>query len=84
MKEDYQIDILDSKNIFEIIRWIDVKNTKLALYEVYARDVNNESKLNCYIINGNTGQVLFTALRYIEGKQGSLYDDFLKKIKEKH
>ena len=83
MIEKYNIDIYDVQKTDEVRRFVDSVKTKLPIYEVYYRDETNIAILNCYVINGNTGETMFTTTRFAdtEEKQGSLYDKFIKSLK---
>lgn len=83
MKEKYNIDIYDVQKTDEVHRFVDSVKMKLPIYTVYYRDETKLGILNCYVINGNTGETLFTTTRFAdtEEKQGSLYDKFLKSLK---
>ncbi|MCV9926915.1 hypothetical protein OIU83_04600 [Flavobacterium sp. LS1R49] len=78
MKEKYNYDLMNMEKTYNLNRYIDLEKTKLPLYEVYYRDDKNTQVLHSYVINGNTGEILFSTLRSTQGKQGSLYDAFIK------
>ncbi|RVU89839.1 hypothetical protein [Flavobacterium columnare] len=81
MKTDYDIDIYDIKQIHDINRCEEKKHLNTPLYEVYCNHKTNPLKLVCYIINGTTGETLYVGERFIEGKQGSLLDQYLNSKK---
>jgi hypothetical protein len=83
MKEKYNYDLMNVDKTYNLKRYVDLEKTKLPLYEVYYRDDKNTLMLHSYVINGNTGEILFSTLRSTQGKQGSLYDAFIKAFKEK-
>ncbi|WP_456311769.1 hypothetical protein [Pseudomonas shirazensis] len=79
MKTKYNLDIMDIEKTYNINRYVDSQKTKLSLYEIYYRDEMKPGILNCYVIDGNVGEVLFTTTRFsdTEEKQGSLYQKFI-------
>jgi hypothetical protein len=83
MKEKYNYDLMNVEKTYNLNRYIDSQYTKLPIYELYYRDNKNHQVLHSYIINGNTGEVLFTTLRNTQGKQGSLFDKFIESLKQK-
>ncbi|KUJ60505.1 hypothetical protein AR687_17180 [Flavobacteriaceae bacterium CRH] len=85
MKDKYNLDIMDVKKTDNVNRYIDSQKTKLPLYEIYYNDNTQIGILNCYVINGNTGDVLFktTRLAETEEKQGSLYQKFIESYDKK-
>ncbi|WP_145902553.1 hypothetical protein [Flavobacterium covae] len=78
MNNQYQIDIYNIKQIHSINRYEEKKHLKIPLYEVWSYHKTNPLKLTCYIINGTTGETIYEDERFIEGKQGSLLDQYLK------
>ncbi|MCV9926910.1 hypothetical protein OIU83_04575 [Flavobacterium sp. LS1R49] len=78
MKEKYNYDLMNVDKTYNLNRYVDLEKIKLPLYEVYYRDDKNTQVLHSYVINGNTGEILFSTLRSTQGKQGSLYDAFIK------
>jgi hypothetical protein len=76
---------MDVNKTVDVRRYVDSQKMKLPLYEIYYRDQLKLGILNCYVINGNTGEVLYTTTRFAdtEEKQGSLYNKFIKEYKEK-
>ena len=83
MKEKYNMDIMNVQKTFLVNRFVDAQTTKLPIYEIYYRDEIKPFVLNCYVINGTTGVVLFTAIRYdSEEKQGSSYQNYLNSLKK--
>ncbi|MFK7002085.1 hypothetical protein [Flavobacterium oreochromis] len=78
MNNQYQIDIYNIKQIHSINRYEEKKHLKIPLYEVWSYHKTNPLKLTCYIINGTTGETIYECERFIEGKQGSLLDQYLK------
>lgn len=81
MQERYEINILDRNNIVTMYRYKEDDLIKQPLYEIYVKDKHNDLKTHCYIINGNTGETLFTTTRFMEEKRGSLLDEYLNSLK---
>ncbi|QYS92304.1 hypothetical protein JJC04_07345 [Flavobacterium covae] len=83
MQKEYKIDILDIKQTKSVFRYVEKEKVKLPLYEVWCYNQKNDLKLICYIINGTTGETIYVGERFIEGKQGSLLDQYLNSKKTK-
>ncbi len=81
MQKEYKIDILDIKQTKSVFRYVEKEKVKLPLYEVWCYNQKNDLKLICYIINGTTGETIYVGERFIEGKQGSLLDQYLNSKK---
>ncbi|MEN2416393.1 hypothetical protein [Flavobacterium mesophilum] len=80
MNTEYKIDITNVDKTFDINRFI---VNQVPYYEVYSKDIENSQKLHCFIIDGKKGKTLFTTIRYINDKNGSLYDQYINSIKKK-
>ncbi|MDI9312479.1 MAG: hypothetical protein QM535_19875 [Limnohabitans sp.] len=81
MKTQYDVDIYDVKQIHSMNRYEEKKHLNIPLYEIWNNHKTNPLKFTCYIINGSTGETLYIGERFVEGKQGSLLDQFLNSKK---
>ena len=82
MKNEYDIDLLDVERVSYVSRYEEKKDVNLPLYEVcYKYSSLNNNKVEYYLINGTTGETLFTIKRYLGDKQGSLLDNYLDSLK---
>lgn len=83
MKEEYNVDIMDINKISNIHRFVEKKDLKIPLYEIWSREEINKIKLKCYLINGNTGETLLINERFQGDKKGSLLQNYLDSMKKK-
>ncbi|MBF6654068.1 hypothetical protein C3B47_14525 [Flavobacterium columnare] len=81
MKTQYDVDIYDVKQIHSMNRYEEKKHLNIPLYEIWTNHKTNTLKFTCYIINGSTGETIYVGERFIEGKQGSLLDQYLNSKK---
>ncbi|OWP85944.1 hypothetical protein BWK60_11430 [Flavobacterium covae] len=81
MKTQYDVDIYNVKQIHSMNRYEEKKHLNIPLYEIWTNHKTNTLKFTCYIINGTTGETVYVGERFIEGKQGSLLDQYLNSKK---
>ncbi|WP_048512532.1 hypothetical protein [Chryseobacterium sp. FH2] len=85
MKNEYNIDLLDTKHIISLYRYEEKKDLNIPLYEIwYNYDNSNRNNVECYLINGTTGETLFTVKRFLGDKKGSLLQNYLEGLKDKN
>lgn len=81
MKNEHDIDIMDAENCKRISRAIYKEYYNTPLYSIWIE--TNSTGLNiCYLINGNTGETLFTTTRFPEEKKGSLFDEYMESLEQ--
>ena len=84
MKDDYKVDLLDVKHVISLYRYEEKKELNIPLYEIwYNYDDLNRNNVECYLINGTTGETLFTIKRFLGDKKGSLLQNYLDSLKNK-
>ncbi|HEX8577215.1 MAG TPA: hypothetical protein VF677_13050 [Flavobacterium sp.] len=83
MKEEYDVDIMNVSRISRVHRFVEKKELKIPLYEIWSREEINRIRLKCYLINGNTGEVLFINERFQGDKKGSLLQNYLDSSKNR-
>ena len=81
LKDNYGIDLYDSSQIQVMQRYIDTLNTHKPVYVVYAYQKNSTNDIGCYLIDGETGKVLFTMETH-RRSDISVYSEYIKTTEE--
>ena len=81
MKAEYDVNITDSRICVSVDRGIEEKYNSNPLYDVYINADPTGRQQICYVIDGLTGETLFTTTRYRGEKRGSLTDEYFNSLK---
>ncbi|OTQ52719.1 hypothetical protein [Gilliamella apis] len=82
LKENYGIDLYDTTQISMMSRYVDTENLHKPIYIINANQKNNLiNDLNCFLIDGETGKVLFQMETYLLS-ESSVYDEYIKTTEE--
>lgn len=83
LKDNYKIDLFDTNQIFSMRRYIDKKNTHKPIYilRAYSQNDLNKNTLIYYLIDGETGRVLFEQETYPREKI-NIYNEYIKTTDE--
>jgi uncharacterized protein YxeA len=81
MKTEYDIDIVDTKICNDILRGVYEKHGNNPLYDVYLYGHPMKYQLICYVIDGNTGETLFTTTRHIRENREPITDEYFNSLK---
>jgi hypothetical protein len=82
MKEEYSVDIIDSRICHSVSREVYEEYGNLPLYVVYLWGVPVKSRVVGYLIDGNTGETLFTATRNIREQSEPLVVEYFNSLKK--
>ncbi|MFV0329226.1 MAG: hypothetical protein ACK5KL_05260 [Dysgonomonas sp.] len=80
MKRSEDIDLLDGKSLFSIERY-EKNNIHKSLYAIWINSIENANMVDCFMIDGDNGDILFKRSRYKIGKNGSFLDEYLNEDK---
>lgn len=82
LKENYGIDLYDTTQIAMMSRYVDTENLHKPIYIINAKQKNNLiNDLNCFLIDAETGKVLFQMETYL-GSESNVYDEYIKTTEE--
>ena len=82
MKTEYNVNITDSRICQRISRGIEVEYNNSPLYCVYMAADPISGQFLCYVIDGITGETLYTTTRYRGEKRGALTDEYFDSLKK--
>ena len=82
MKAEYGIDIVDTKICYNVTRGIYKEHNNNPLYCVYINGDMVSGQFICYVIDGNTGETLFTTIRNRGEKKDSIADEYFNSLKK--
>jgi len=82
MRMEYDIDIVDTKICINVSRGVYKKYNNNPLYCVYINGDIISGQFICYVIDGDTGETLFTTTRYKGEKKGALTDEYFNSLKK--
>jgi len=82
MKTEYNVDITDSRICRSIGRGIEAEYNNSPLYDVYMVADPISGQFLCYVIDGITGETLYTTTRYRGEKRGALTDEYFNSLKK--
>lgn len=83
MKTQYDIDIVDTQICVSITRGIYKEYNNSPLYCVEAHEDKAINLLIYYVVDGNTGETLFTTNRYLFDEREAVTDEYFNSLKEK-
>ncbi|MDR2916548.1 MAG: hypothetical protein LBV74_17260 [Tannerella sp.] len=81
MKKEYDVDILDKENTW-VQRYAVNQDPNKPVYRVTSRLYQYSENYNIFIIEGNTGDLIFRGIQYAGDKKGLLeqYDLYMKSL----
>lgn len=80
MKAEYDVNITDSRICVGVDRGIEEKYNNNPLYCVYINADPTGRQQVCYVIDGFTGETLYTTMRYKGEKRGALTDEYFNSL----
>lgn len=82
MVNRFSVDILDSRQVSRVTRFIDEKNLHKPLYAIYVFNKDNRVWLDSYLIDGNNGDLLFQGKTPFKGKRFKVYNQYIMSTSE--
>lgn len=82
MESNFSINILDDRQTFKVTRYIDEKNTHKPLYEVHAYYNGDKNWFSSFLIDGNTGELLYQGKTFHAPIVDGIYVQYIKSTNE--
>lgn len=83
MKNEFGIDITDINKTQDVYRYSLNKKVDKAFYEVSIKSEIGGEVLKQFLIDGNTGKLLYRINQSPEEKKGDIYNQYLKSLQQK-
>lgn len=80
MSTEFNIDILDTKKTLIVNRYHLNKDKNRPLYEISTRTEIGSEQIQNFLIDGNSGKLLFNNKQSMGSKNGSLLDQYLNSL----
>ena len=81
MEKEYNVDIVDTRICNRVLRGVYGEYNNIPLYEVCLFGISR-TQVICYLIDGNTGETLFTTTRNLRELRESIADEYLNSLKK--
>jgi hypothetical protein len=82
MKDEYDLDVVDISICADIDRGVYRKYKNKPLYGVYLHGIPPTGQLFCYVIDGDTGETLYSTTRFVFDNKLSLVDEYFHSLKQ--
>ena len=82
METEYNVDITDLRICQSASRGVYEEHNNIPLYDVWIKGDPTRAEFLCYVVDGITGETLFTTIRHSNDKQGSLTDNYFDSLKK--
>jgi len=84
IQDNFNIDIMNTKQVFAVSRFEDKQVTNLPYYLVRYIDQQENQKFHLILVNGNTGEIIHTIEGYFMSEENKdIWQEYLKTLKIK-